>query len=172
MPERHVVLIGLPGAGKTAAGRISARLLDTLFTDLDQAIVRETGRTVPELFLERGEALFRALERDAMNRALASAPHVIAPGGGWAAQEGNLTRARPDALLVFLRVSPDVAAARLAEDRDRPLLQGDPLGRLEHLLGEREVFYHQADVEVDTDALTPTAVADVVAGLARTHGGW
>jgi shikimate kinase len=166
------VLVGLPGAGKTAAGRITARLLHTTFTDLDQVIVRDTGLTIPELFVARGEPAFRVLEQDAMARALAAPPEVIAPGGGWAAQDDSLERARPAALLVYLRVSPDVAAARLAEERDRPLLQGDPLGRLERLLGAREVFYHRADAEVDTDALTPTAVAEAVAGLARAHGGW
>jgi shikimate kinase len=166
-----VVLVGLPGSGKSAAGRVAAGLLGAPFADLDEMIVLATGRSIPELFADPGEAGFRALERGAMTRALAAAPQIIAPGGGWAAQPGNLEQAAA-CLVVHLRVSPDVAAARLAEDRDRPLLQGDPLGRLERLWRERERFYRRADAEVDTDARSPREVAEVVAELARQRAGW
>lgn len=168
---RHVVLIGLPGAGKSAAGRVAAGLLGAGFTDLDQAVVLETGRSIPELFAHPGEAGFRALERAAMERALTLASQVIAPGGGWAAQPGNLDAAA-GAFLVHLRVSPEVAAGRLAEDRDRPLLQGDPYHRLEQLWRERERFYRRAEAEVDTDAMSPVLVAEAVAALARRNAGW
>jgi shikimate kinase len=169
--RRHVVLIGLPGAGKSAAGRVAAGLLDAAFTDLDRMIVLETGRSIPELFADPGEAGFRDLERAAMGRVLVGAPQVVAPGGGWAAQPGNLDAAA-GAFLVHLRVSPEVAAARLEQERDRPLLQGDPQHRLERLWRERERFYLRAHAEVDTDAMSPVLVAEAVAKLARREAGW
>lgn len=172
MDRRHLVLVGLPGAGKSSAGRILAGLLDTALIDLDDTIVRETGRSIPELFAGEGEAAFRELEQAAMLRALAEEPHVIAPGGGWAAQPGSVEAAEPGALLVYLSVTPEVAAARLAEDRDRPLLQGDPYRRLEQLLHERERFYRRATFEIVTDAMTPNRVAEAAAVLARRYGGW
>jgi shikimate kinase len=172
VPRRHLVLIGLPGSGKSAAGRILAGRLGAAFTDLDQVIVLETGRSIPELFADPGEPGFRALERSAMARALTQDPHVVAPGGGWAAQVGNLEAARPRGFLVHLAVSPDVAAGRLEEDRDRPLLQGDPLHRLERLWRERERYYRRADAEVDTDAMSPLAVAEAIANVARQRAGW
>jgi shikimate kinase len=172
MPRRHLVLVGLPGAGKSAAGRLAAGLLHTAFTDLDEAIVLETGRSIPELFAARGEAGFRDLERERMGRALAASPHVIAPGGGWAAQPGNLAAAGPGAFVVYLSVSPEVAAARLEEARDRPLLRGDPLTRLDQLLRERERSYRQAGCEIATDAMTPQRVAEALVVLARQHAGW
>lgn len=172
MARRHIVLVGLPGAGKSSAGRILAGLLETHFVDLDDSIVRQTGRTIAELFAGEGESAFRALERTAMRGALAEPAQVIAPGGGWAAQEGTLDEAEPLAFFVYLSVTPEVAAARLAEDRDRPLLQGDPYRRLEQLLHERERHYRRAGFEVATDAMTPHRVAEAVQLLARQYAGW
>jgi len=170
--RRHLVLVGLPGAGKSSAGRILAGLLETVLVDLDDAIVRETGRSIPELFAGQGEPAFRELERAAMRSALAGEPRVIAPGGGWAAQPGNVEEAEPLALLIYLSVTPEVASARLAEDRDRPLLHGDPYRRLEQLLHDRERFYRRAGFEIITDAMTPNRVAEAAAVLARQYAGW
>lgn len=172
MPRRHLVLVGLPGAGKSSAGRLAAGLLGTGFTDIDEAIVLETGQTIPELFASLGEAGFRQLERDRTERALAAAPHVVAPGGGLAAQPGNLEAADRAALMVYLSVSPEVAASRLEATRDRPLLKGDPLTRLDQLLRERERWYRLAGYEIPTDAMTPHRVAEALVVLARQYGGW
>jgi shikimate kinase len=172
VPRRHLVLVGLPGAGKSSAGRLAAGLLGAPFTDLDEAIVLETGQTIPELFATRGEAGFRQIERDRMTRALAAPPQVIAPGGGWAAQPGNIERAGRSAFMVYLSVSPEVAAARLESTRDRPLLKGDPLTRLDRLLRERERWYRMAGYEIPTDAMSPQRVAEGLVVLARQHGGW
>lgn len=172
MSRRHLVLIGLPGAGKSVAGRMVATLLDTSLTDLDEVIIRETGSTIPELFAHGGEAAFRALEQEWMGRALAAAPHVIAPGGGWAAQPGNLESVESAGLVIYLSVTPEVAASRLDEARDRPLLKGDPQHRLDQLLQERERFYQRAAFEIPTDAMTPSRVAEAVAAVARRYGGW
>ena len=111
--KRHVVLVGLPGAGKTTAGRLAAAQLGASFTDLDEVIAERAGMPVPGIFADRGEAGFRALEREAMEELLATAPRVIAPGGGWAAREGALAAARPRALTVHLRVSPETAASEI-----------------------------------------------------------
>lgn len=172
MARRHLVLVGLPGAGKSSAGRLAAAGLGAHFTDVDEALVIETGQTIPELFAARGEAGFRRLERERTARALGAEPQVIAPGGGWAAQPGNLEATEGRALMVYLSVSPVVAAARLEEARDRPLLKGDPLTRLEQLLRERERWYRLAGYEIPTDAMSPARVADALVTLARTCGGW
>lgn len=169
---RHLVLVGLPGSGKSSAGRLAAGLLGASFTDIDEAIVLETGQTIPELFASRGEAGFRQLERDRMARTLAAPPRVIAPGGGWAAQPGNIEAVDRTVLMVYLSVSPEVAAARLEATRDRPLLKGDPLTRLDQLLRERERWYRQAGHEIPTDAMTPHRVAEALVTLAHQVGGW
>jgi shikimate kinase len=171
--KRHVVLVGPPGAGKTTAGRAAARLLGCPFRDLDDDVVAQQGATIPHLFRERGEPAFRAAERLAMHAALAQPPHVIAPGGGWAAQPGNVNAVRGRVLLLHLRCSPESAAARLVGTDDRPLLAGgDRLEILRRLSAGRERFYALADAAVDTDDRTVEDVARSVVLLARTLGGW
>jgi len=169
---RHIILIGLSGAGKSVVGRELARLLDCAFRDLDEDIATRAGTSVSEIFRWRGEGTFRSLERDAMERALGAMPHVIAAGGGWAAQGGNLDRVAEVAFVVYLRCSPDTAATRLCGATDRPLLVQDPLTSLQAQLAVRRTHYERAHAVVETDELTAAEVATRVAALARSSGGW
>lgn len=169
---RHLVLIGLSGAGKSTVGREVAALLGCAFRDLDDAIARDAGLPVPEIFRQHGEPAFRALEREAMDRALEDAPHVVAAGGGWAAQPGNLERAAAIALVVYLRCSPEAAARHLGEASGRPLLAADPLGALREQFSGRRAFYERAHAVVDTEDRSLSEVSAEIAALARTSGGW
>lgn len=165
--RRHVVLIGLPGAGKTEVGRRLAAALHTRFTDLDLDIAARAGMPVARIFAEQGERTFRQLEREAMGAALAEPPQVIAAGGGWATEPGNLAAVEGRALLVYLRVSPAAAARRLGPVHGRPLLESDVLAGLQRLQAERASVYERATVTVDTDDLDPEEVATLVAGHAK-----
>src|SRR5690606_25063213 len=107
---RHVVLVGLPGAGKSTAGRLAAERLGAPFLDPDSLIVRRMQMPVARIFAEFGEARFRELEREAVEEALAGPPAVLVPGGGWAAQPGSLDAARGRALVIYLEVKPATAA--------------------------------------------------------------
>ena len=170
--KRHVVLIGPPGAGKSSAGRLAADTLGCPFCDLDARVVAEAGMTIPDLFGRAGEPAFRDAERRALDRALAEPPQVIAAGGGWAAQPGNLERARDRAITVHLACAPETAARRLAGTRDRPLLTDDMDAQLRLLAAARAEFYARADATVATDPLPPEEVARAVVALARSVGGW
>ncbi len=168
---RPVILVGLPGAGKTTVARLAAGLLDAPWLDLDRAISDQQQATIPELFRRLGEAHFRALEREKLASALVGPPAIIATGGGWAAQPGNLAAVGPAALSLYMSVSPELAAARLGVASDRPLLVGDPLPKLRELLAGREQAYRQADLEIDASA-APDLVAEAVAVAARQYAGW
>jgi shikimate kinase len=170
--KKHVVLIGLPGAGKSAVGRVVAAELRAEFEDLDDAIVAAAGRPIPAIFTEAGEPAFRDLERTAMARALARPPHVIAAGGGWAAQPGNFEAAEALAVVIHLACAPETAAARVADGHDRPLLSGDRVAALRRLHAERAASYARAERAVNTDGCTPAEVAHEVVQLARSLGGW
>jgi shikimate kinase len=169
---RHIILIGLSGAGKSAAGREMAALLGCPFRDLDDDIVASAGLAVADIFRTHGEPAFRRLERDAMEHAVGTAPHVVAAGGGWAAQPGNLEGVLDVALIVYLRCAPETAAARLGEARDRPLLVPDPATALRAQLRARQASYERAHAVVDTDERSPRDVAEAVVALARRSGGW
>jgi shikimate kinase len=166
--KRHLILVGLPGSGKTAVGARAAALLGATFTDLDVVLTQAAGRPIAALFSEEGEPAFRRLERAAMAGALDAAPHLIAPGGGWAAQPGNLeAAAEKGARVVYLRVTPEVAATRLPADGSRPLLgPGNTSARLRELLERREPYYTRAEATVDGSAPVE-AVAEAVALVAR-----
>lgn len=170
---RHVLLVGLPGSGKSTVGRLVADGLPAPLIDIDGLLVREMGMPVSQIFGMVGEAGFRAMERDAVNAAQGGSPGVIVPGGGWAAQPGQLEAAMATSLAVYLRCLPATAARRSQEGEVRPLLAGvDPAQRMRALLEEREQFYLLAPHHVDADRAQPEAVAAQVLQLARQHGGW
>jgi shikimate kinase len=172
--KRHIVLIGLPGSGKTTIGQLVAQRLGAEFLDIDAIVVRKEGKPITMIFAERGEGAFREMERREMDAALAhDHPAVIAPGGGWAVQPGNLAGARARCWLVYLKTRPDTAVERAAPDGMRPLLaSGDPVARMRELLKEREPLYREADAQVETDRQTPAAVAAEVVRLAQSGAGW
>ncbi len=168
-----MILVGLPGAGKTTAGRLAARALRTAFVDVDAEIERAERASIPELFRTRGEAVFRRLERRAVERVLAGPPCVVAPGGGWAAEPGNLPAVRGRSLVVYLATTPAVAAARLGGGPERPVLAGGaPEDRLRALLARRKPYYREADAEIATDQCSAAQVASQVVLLARSRAGW
>jgi shikimate kinase len=167
------VLVGIPGAGKTTVAPHAARLLDTTWCDLDQRIIASTGRSISNIISMDGEVAFRALERAAIAQAIGETPQVIATGGGWAAEPGNLAAVSGHALLIYLSVDPGVAALRLAGNRDRPLLVGDSIAsQLHATLARREAWYRLADLEVPAGDAPPEAIAAGIATAARQYGGW
>src|SRR5690606_5119060 len=128
---------------------------------LDETVSDYHQAPIPELFAMYGELWFRAEERSAMERLLAGPPGVIATGGGWAAQPGNLATAEGRGLTLYMSVSPELAAARLGQAGDRPLLAGQVLPRLRELLASREAYYRRADLEIDASG-PPDQVAVAV----------
>jgi len=148
-------------------------VLDAPWCDLDQQIAERAGMSVAAIFDRDGEAGFRALERDAMATALDQPPQVIAAGGGWAAEPGNLARAELRALTIYLSIDPADAAGRLGASHGRPLLEGGPVEeRLRSLLAERERWYLLAAIEIAVGRASIESAASAVATAARQYGGW
>jgi len=171
--KRHVLLIGLPGSGKSAVGRLVADKLQAGFVDIDAIVERREGRPITMIFAEKGEAAFREMERKEVETALAGEPAVIAPGGGWAAQPGAIDAAKPHALVIYLHARPETATQRAAPEGTRPALSGeDPVARMRLLQKEREPFYRSAHAQVETDRKSPPQVATEVVRLAQSSAGW
>ena len=157
------VLVGPPGAGKTTVGTLLAERLGVPFADSDALVEATAGRAISDIFLTDGEPVFRALERDAVARALADHDGVLALGGGAVMSEGvrEVLDGHP---VVFLGVGLAVGVRRVGLSTARPLLAGvNPRATFSALLQERLPVYRSvARHEVATDDLAPEAVADAV----------
>lgn len=167
MTQRPVaVLVGAPGAGKTTVGRELAEHLGVDFVDVDAVIAQESGKSIPDIFIEDGEERFRRLEKDAVITTLGETSGVVSLGGG-AVIDPEVRAALAGHRVVWLRVSAGQAASRVGLTGARPLLMGNVRGTLIALLEERTPFYAEvAEIVVDTDQLSiADIVADIVAGM-------
>jgi len=164
----HLVLVGLPGAGKSTIGRAVAERLSRTFLDFDKEIERRQGKTIVEIFGEKGEAHFRELERGLTEELRLSGNMILAPGGGWITKPDVVALLRPPARLIYLRLRPETALQRLGAERStRPLLmRPDPLGELRRLLGERKAAYESADHVIEVELIGAEEVIKKVVSLA------
>lgn len=170
MSARRLVLVGLPGSGKSTVGPLVAAQLGWEFVDLDAEIVRRAGQSIAGIFAREGESGFRERERLASAALADRGPLVLAPGGGWILDPDNSRRIGGVTELVYLEVSPQVAATRMGEAAaDRPLLAGsDATARLNELLQQRELRYLQSSHTVSTNLLRPEQVAALIVALASS----
>lgn len=139
-----LVLVGLPGSGKSTVGRQLARRLGLPFRDSDHEIEQRIGCTIREFFEREGEAAFRDIEQDVIRDLAQAGPGVLATGGGAVLRPANREQLRAAGPVVYLRSPPEELFRRLRHDSQRPLLQvDDPLQRLRALYGERDPLYRE-----------------------------
>lgn len=153
----QIVLVGMPGSGKSTVGRRVATALDVPFVDTDAALVVTSGREIDAWFSDVGEKGFRKAE-SRLVRDLLAAPttQVLATGGGVVVMPATRAALRDDChTVVWLRAGPAFLASRIARKSDqnnRPLLGKDPRAALERLEAERRELYAEvADIIVDVE---------------------
>ena len=120
----NVILVGFMGAGKSSVGRLLARRLGRCFVETDDMITAREGRPIPEIFAERGEAHFRALEDEALALLAQKRGDVIATGGGLPCREGRPEALRALGTVVWLAGDFDVIYDRARAAGERPMLAG------------------------------------------------
>ncbi len=160
-----LVLVGLPGSGKSAVGRRLAQRHGAAFIDLDERIETDAGRTIPKIFADDGEAAFRTLERRAVLDLGPADPdpaiaRVIASGGGTVADPRNRWALYRGRASIWLDGRPEVLAQRLRRSpRVRPLIESrDPIGAVRDLGAKRQRFYAAADLRVTGVAEVPDVI--------------
>src|SRR5215470_12048906 len=139
---RSIVLIGMPGCGKSALGRRLAPRLQLPFVDVDEEIERAAGKTIKEIFADHGEAYFRDGERRVIARLLASGPQVLATGGGALLAEETRANIRRSGISVWVKADLPILVRRVAKRGTRPLFEGrDPEVVVKDLMDARYPIY-------------------------------
>ncbi|NBD26383.1 shikimate kinase [Paenibacillus glycinis] len=163
-PLRHIVLIGFMGTGKSTVGRLLAERLACAACDVDAEIVKREGEAIPAIFANRGEREFRAAETAALGAVLgADDTLVVATGGGAVLSPENRELMLRHGFVVALTADPEQVIARVSQDENRPLLQGDLRERVYKLLEDRKHAYDFAHMTIDTTHLGVDEVVERIA---------
>jgi shikimate kinase len=167
---RHVVLVGMMGAGKSSVGRVLAERLGRELLDSDAMIEERTGKTVRQIWIEIGEPEYRRIETEVLGEALDQAsPSVVAAAGGVVLSPVNRARlASADSYVVWLAADVEVLLERVVNGAHRPLLDDDPEAVLRAMFVDREPLYREvADAIVSVDQRSVNEVVQAVIRCAR-----
>ena len=161
---KKIVLIGPPGAGKTSIGKALSKELELAFIDSDAEIERISGKTISEIFVDQGEAVFRKTEVETVTRILAEFEGVVALGGGAPINpEIQKVLLNSEYPVILIDVSISQAANRIGFNKDRPLLMINPRQQWLHLMSERRPIYEKlATITVSSDNSKPSEVAKTI----------
>lgn len=166
---RSIVLVGMPGSGKSAAGRRLAPRLELPFVDADGEIEAAAGRSISEIFREHGEAYFRDGESRVIARLLSEGPKVLATGGGAFMTASTREKIRARGISVWLKAELPLLLRRVLKRNNRPLLANDPEGAMRGLLEMRSPVYATADITIESRDLPHDAMVNaIIDALARS----
>ena len=174
-PRHNVYLTGFSYTGNSTVGRILAARLGMEYVDTDELIEAEQERSIPEIFAQDGEAVFRELESVTLTQVAERQGVVVATGGGMVMDPENRAVMQRTGAVVCLEAQPATILSRMRADVSdatvRPLLaSADPLARITALKASRQAAYAIADWTVNTDGLT---TEDVAAEAERgAEAGW
>ena len=160
----NLVLIGMPGSGKTTVGQALSRLSGRPFVDLDEEIVRREGKPIPEIFAQEGEGAFRELEAQALAEACAGHGQIIATGGGAILRDGNRGAMRRTGRVYFLR-----RMLSQLPTEGRPLSQRENLEAMYHT--RYPLYLAAADASARNDFPTAEDAAVGIWGDFCEHSG-
>ncbi|HEU0160037.1 MAG TPA: shikimate kinase [Hyphomicrobiaceae bacterium] len=164
---RSVVLVGMPGCGKSAIGRRLASRLELPFVDADDEIELAAGKAITDIFKEHGEPYFREGERKVIARILNSGSQVLATGGGAFMSAETRENIRNAAVSVWLKAELTLLLRRVLKRNNRPLLERDPEGVMRSLVETRYPIYATADITVESrDLPHDVMVFEIIEALA------
>jgi len=152
LPRKSIVLIGMPGSGKSTIGRKLAGRLGLPFADSDHEVEAAAGMRIPQIFEKLGEPAFREGERKVIARLLSGPQTILSTGGGAFMNDITRTLILQEALSIWLKADLEVLLQRTSRTNDRPLLaKGDPRTILMDLQAKREPVYAHATLTVQSE---------------------
>jgi XRE family aerobic/anaerobic benzoate catabolism transcriptional regulator len=173
LPARVVALLGLRGAGKTTIGAAAGKRLGLPFVELDERVAERAGMSLAQIFEIYGILHYRKLEREVLDRLLASGePAIIATGGGLVTDHATYDLLRRSAVTIWLKAKPQDHWSRVVAQGDaRPMAnRSSAMNELRALLRARRALYERAHHVVDTSALGLDKAIERVVKIARAQG--
>lgn len=156
----NIILVGMPGCGKTTIGRLLARETGKQFVDADEALEARVGRKITDIIPTDGEAAFRSLETETLAELGKQSGFVIATGGGCVTQERNYPLLHQNGTILWLTRALDKLPTE-----GRPLSQ---TGKLQQMLATRQPMYrHFADAVIENDGTVEETLAQIRAALEK-----
>jgi shikimate kinase len=172
MKHKNIILIGMMGTGKTTIGRALSHSTGWKWIDTDQTIEERTGKSIPEMFKEMGEAVFRRFETDILEEHLSSCNFIITTGGGIVLNPINRELMKKIGWVICLHAPVEVIVDRVKGDINRPLLQGNIEERVKTIAEERQPLYNFADYSVDTSKHSVEQIASLIAAFVNDRSSY
>lgn len=162
----RIFLIGFMGSGKSTLGLKLARIMEYDFVDMDQLIEETAGMTIPRIFSEHGEEIFRKWEHDILAELCERQNIVVSTGGGAPCHHDLIRVMNTHGATLYIKLTPQVLKERLLHSKtERPLIEGksesELLDFITRLLEQREPYYSQATYTVDGLSLKPEMLVDL-----------
>jgi shikimate kinase len=170
--KTNVALIGFMGVGKSVVSLVLARKLGKKRVEVDSWLVQRTGKSISQIFQEKGEIAFREMEIEAIKDIVVQDNQVIDCGGGVPLNKINIDRLKQKAVIVWLRASPEVIAQRTSTDNHgRPLLDGvNRIDDIARLMKQRQSYYASAaDVKIDTSRQDAVTISERIVGRLKKN---
>ena len=168
--RRNLVLVGLPGAGKSSVGKRLAARLGLPFVDADCEIEKAAGMPIKDIFSSRGEAAFREGEARVIARLLREGPQVIATGGGAFMAAETRAAIRADGVAIWLDAATDVLLGRIAKRAHRPLFHNvDARAKLFELRAVRDPVFAEAPIRVASSSGPHERVVAAILSAVAAH---
>jgi 3-dehydroquinate synthase/shikimate kinase/3-dehydroquinate synthase len=158
--NRSIFFTGFMASGKSRIGSLTAASLGWKFHDTDKLVEEKTGMSIPEIFAQKGEPAFRALELEVLREICDGEPMVASLGGGTLLNPEALALVRAHGALVGLHARPEVILERVNRKKDsRPLLAGlddaEKLAKIKSMLADRKPVYDLADLQFESEENVP-----------------
>lgn len=163
MNNKHIILIGFMGTGKSSVGKILSKSLELPYIDTDYKIELRKQQSIPKIF-EKGEAYFRSIEEETLNDIIINhSPSIISTGGGIILSEKNRALMK-NHLVILLQASIEEIYKRVKQNQERPLLHvKDVRGKIADTLDQRKALYaHLANITINTDNKEIKQVAEEI----------
>jgi len=158
----NITFCGMMGAGKSIIGNKFAKLIDFNFIDTDTLIVKKTGKSINQIFLDFGEKYFRELEESIIGNVLNKKNYIFSLGGGSMSNKNLRNIIKKNSFNIYLEVDINILSKRLTNSNNRPLInKQNIIKKLTELKSKREKFYKEADLIIKNDKTILDAIEEL-----------